>query len=245
MISDIIMQNRINSNYQGRRMIMICLVFIICHLSFCPVGAQSYTQRVQQNGGMPGKVTIHQDAAIDNLVNGVMTVVQQVPKQEKPAQRQQNTQRQQNNATAQRQPTQSQSQPQTQSQSQSHSQSQTPAEVEVPAKTESKVTETETELTPDTLLTDPKRMKKIVGYRIQAFVGGKTRADRQKAERTGEELRTIFPGHQVYVHFYSPRWICRMGNFRTLTEAKEVLDEVVKMGYDTATIVRGKITVPY
>jgi hypothetical protein len=36
-----------------------------------------------------------------------------------------------------------------------------------------------------------------------------------------------------------------MGNFRTLTEAKEVLDEVVKMGYDTATIVRGKITVPY
>ena len=106
--------------------------------------------------------------------------------------------------------------------------------------------DSDTELTPDTtLVTDPKRMKKIVGYRIQAFVGGKTRADRQKAERTGEELRTIFPGQQVYVHFYSPRWICRMGNFRTLTEAKEVLDEVVKMGYDTATIVRGKITVPY
>lgn len=227
MISDIIMQNRINSTYQERRMIMICLVFVICHLSFCPVGAQSYTQRVQQNTGMPGKVTIHQDAAIDNLVNGLMAT--QPPKQEKSAQRQQNTsQRQQNNAVQQRQ------------------QTHTPADADVPNKTVSKLMESETELTPDTtLVTDPKRMKKIVGYRIQAFVGGKTRADRQKAERTGEELRTIFPGQQVYVHFYSPRWICRMGNFRTLTEAKEVLDEVVKMGYDTATIVRGKITVPY
>ena len=36
-----------------------------------------------------------------------------------------------------------------------------------------------------------------------------------------------------------------MGNFRTLDEAKEVLDEVVRMGYDTATLVRGKVTVAY
>ena len=36
-----------------------------------------------------------------------------------------------------------------------------------------------------------------------------------------------------------------MGNFRTITEAKEMLDEVVRMGYDSATLVRGKITVPY
>ena len=105
-------------------MIMICLVFVICHLSFCPVGAQSYTQRVQQNTGMPGKVTIHQDAAIDNLVNGLMAT--QPPKQEKPAQRQQNTsQRQQNNAVQQRQ------------------QTHTPADADVPNKTLSKLMKSE------------------------------------------------------------------------------------------------------
>ena len=36
-----------------------------------------------------------------------------------------------------------------------------------------------------------------------------------------------------------------MGDFRTIAEAREVYNEVVKMGYDTATIVRGQIYVPY
>ncbi len=84
-----------------------------------------------------------------------------------------------------------------------------------------------------------------MGYRIQVYVGGKTRAAKQKAESTASAIKTLFPQHKVYVHFYSPRWICRMGNFRTLAEAKEVLDEVVRMGYDTATLVRGRVTVPY
>jgi hypothetical protein len=77
------------------------------------------------------------------------------------------------------------------------------------------------------------------------FVGGKTRADKRKAESTASTIRSLFPEHKVYVHFYSPRWICRMGNFRTLDEAREMLNKVVSMGYDTATLVRGQVTVPY
>jgi hypothetical protein len=30
-----------------------------------------------------------------------------------------------------------------------------------------------------------------------------------------------------------------------MEEAREMLSEVVKMGYDQATLVRGKVTVPY
>ena len=54
-----------------------------------------------------------------------------------------------------------------------------------------------------------------------------------------------FPDQPVYVHFYSPRWICRMGNFRELGEAKKVLAKVRALGYRQACLVKGQITVQY
>jgi hypothetical protein len=80
---------------------------------------------------------------------------------------------------------------------------------------------------------------------VQAFAGGNSRRDRQKAEQTGNQLRSLFPGEQVYTHFYSPRWICRIGNYRTYEEALKMLEEVKKLGYSSATIVKGKISVAY
>ena len=51
-------------------MIVIVLSFIIYHLSFSPVSAQTFTQRVQQPAQTgKGSVTIHQSQAIDQLVN--------------------------------------------------------------------------------------------------------------------------------------------------------------------------------
>ena len=87
--------------------------------------------------------------------------------------------------------------------------------------------------------------KKITGYRVQAYSGGNSRADRQKAESIGNAIKQRFPDLPVYVHFYSPRWICRVGNFRTYQEANEVLAEIKDMGYRQACIVKGKITVAY
>ena len=96
---------------------------------------------------------------------------------------------------------------------------------------------------PDTLDTIPKRTVKTTGYRVQVLAGGNTRQDRQRAEQAGRSLRSLFPGEEVYVHFYPPRWICRLGNYRTYEEAHEKMLEVRKLGYDAATIVKGKITV--
>ena len=87
--------------------------------------------------------------------------------------------------------------------------------------------------------------RKVTGYRVQAYSGGNSRADRQKAENIGNAIKMRFPDLPVYVHFYSPRWICRVGNFRTYQEANEVLKEVKEMGYRQACIVKGKITVAY
>ena len=56
-------------------------------------------------------------------------------------------------------------------------------------------------------------------------------------------IKMRFPDQPIYVHFYSPRWICRVGNYRSLGEAEKMLRAVRKMGYKAATIVKGKITV--
>ena len=84
---------------------------------------------------------------------------------------------------------------------------------------------------------------KVSGYRVQVYAGGNQRKDRQQATRVGNEIKSLFPSQPVYVHFYSPRWLCRMGNFRTYEEAHQVLTSVRKMGYNAATIIKDKITV--
>ena len=101
--------------------------------------------------------------------------------------------------------------------------------------------------TPDTADVHKKVMKgmKINGYRVQVFAGGNSRSDRLKAERAGDNMKSLFPSEPVYVHFYTPRWICRIGNYRTYEEAYEILKKVKQQGYDSAIIVKGKITVQY
>ena len=90
-----------------------------------------------------------------------------------------------------------------------------------------------------------KNSYKVMGYRVQAFAGGNTRNDRQKAEAVGNAIKRRFPEQPIYVHFYSPRWICRVGNFRTYEEAHAMLLEIREMGYKQASIVKGKISVQY
>ena len=84
---------------------------------------------------------------------------------------------------------------------------------------------------------------KITGYRVQAYSGTNSRDSRLKAEKIRNTIKMNFPDQPVYVHFYSPRWICRVGNYRTLEEAQAMLKKLQKLGISQATIVKGKITV--
>ena len=106
---------------------------------------------------------------------------------------------------------------------------------------------TDTSLPYDSIDHNRKIMKgqKVNGFRVQIFAGGNGRVDRQKAERIGDDIKTLFPNEPVYVHFYAPRWICRMGNYRTYEEAHDILTRVKSLGYPSAVIVKGKITVYY
>lgn len=203
-------------------------LIIACHAT--AAGAQAFTERLQKNVKNQGTVTVSQSAAIDELVNGTVRI---------------NTQQATAPAAA-----------------AAHAEAKAPATAAKPRPaqkpaTESPRRETHTgsaveaaEGTAETPVVDTSKKVmrgayKVDGYRVQAFAGGNTRRDRQQAERIGNEIKALFPAQPIYVHFYSPRWICRVGNFRTYEEAHQMLTELRKLGYKQALIVKGKITVQY
>lgn len=86
----------------------------------------------------------------------------------------------------------------------------------------------------------------IVGYRIQLYSGNDSRAARQKANAIGAKAKEAFPTLPVYTHFHSPRWICRVGDFRTYEEATAYLRQMRKEGaFNEASIVKCKIQIGY
>ncbi len=180
----------------------------------------SFTQRLQQSKNGEGKITVTQDKAIDELVNGPVvtapTRTKTTTTQQKPTETQQKT-------------------------------TEKPAEKKElePKAVAVEHHDTTTIGAPEEIQKKIMKGVKVAGYRVQVFAGGNTRNDRVKAERIGSEIKSLFPGVPVYVHFYSPRWICRMGNYRTYEEAHAVLERVKNNGYQSAIIVKGKIIVQY
>lgn len=85
--------------------------------------------------------------------------------------------------------------------------------------------------------------KKVNGFRVQVYAGGNSRDDKVKAQQAGSKVKAAMPHLPVYVHFNSPRWICRVGNFKTQQEANNVLRQVRNMGFKQATVVAQQITV--
>ena len=206
----------------------LVIILTLCAGCLLTASAQSsFTQRLQQSNTGEGKVTVTHDKSIDELVNG--------PKYEESVQQ-----------TVTSQPKTVTSQPKTVVQSQTE-----PAQhIEKPQ--QPTIVERREVLPDTTTATSEETRKKVMkggykinGYRVQVYAGGNSRDARVKAEKTGREINGFFPGEPVYVHFYSPRWICRMGNYRTYEEAHQVLNAVKKLGYNSAIIVKGKITVPY
>jgi hypothetical protein len=204
----------------GNKWILMTLFIIHCSLFVHNSAyAQTFTQRLQTSAKGEAKVTLHQDPAIDKLVNGPQPEIKAEPANSKNEEKLEKKRETRDKAPA--------------------ADKTTPDKAAAPhpenGGTENANAESEKNA----------RTYKTTGYRIQVYAGGNSRKDRQKAEEAGNELRMLFPTESVYVHFYSPRWICRMGNFRSYEEASQHLQEVKKLGYSAATIVKGKIVVPY
>ena len=191
-------------------------IIMLCAGILTSASAQTFTQRIQQKVDGMGTVTIHESDSINQLVNSA-TLGNTAAKQ----------------ATAGNRVT-----PAAPATANPHATATT---------TPKPVADDDTEEKDDAPVETTKKMLvggyKVQGYRVQAFAGGNSRKDRQKAERIGNDIKASFPDEPVYVHFYSPRWICRVGNYRTYEEAHQMLVSLRKMGFTQSTIVKGKITV--
>lgn len=227
---------------------VIFLFITLCSVS--AANAQTYLEHLQQKKQGQASVTVKQSKEIDDLVNGSNTTPQ---KDEKPLK---------DTKTYQQKTSEKETQPNplgTHKAAKDSAKKEQPvlkenadkrgeaARFNVPTTKKNEKNE-DSEMDIPTVDLRKKVMRKsykVTGYRVQAYAGGNSRADRQRAEQIGNSIKVKYPDQPVYVHFYSPRWICRVGNYRSYEEAQNMLRQVRAMGYRAATIVKGKITVQY
>lgn len=188
--------------------------------------AQNYTDHLQEQRAGQGTVRVVESKAISDLVNG--TALQQTSA----------------TATA----SASKKAEKTSSNSKATEPTHKPTETtHKPTETSSNLHKTETgDQSQSETTTDTRRKvmrgQKVQGYRVQVYSGGNSRDDKNKAQRIGNAMKEAFPTQPVFVHFYSPRWVCRIGNFLEREDANECLKQVRALGYSQACIVKGTIT---
>ena len=88
-----------------------------------------------------------------------------------------------------------------------------------------------------------KGTQKVRGFRVQVYSGGNTRIAHQQADKAGQKAKELFPDQPVYVHFYSPRWMCLVGNFTNYNAAKKIMRTLRSEGYPHANVVRMMVTI--
>ncbi|MBR6340124.1 MAG: SPOR domain-containing protein [Alloprevotella sp.] len=79
------------------------------------------------------------------------------------------------------------------------------------------------------------------GYRVQVFTGGNKRKDRLEAQKMQKKCKETFPELAAYVHFVSPHWVCRIGDFRRREDAQRYVKKANSKLTFEARIVRSNI----
>lgn len=200
--------------------ILFCLA-----LALTSANAQTFLDDLRTDKANQGQVTVTQSKDIDELVNGT----QQPPQAEK------------SEHTDSKQPS-----PTTTSPTSSTEENKAPSHAATPAPSSSVSDDfMREEGVVDMRKKLMRNSYKTQGYRIQVFSGGNSRLDKQKAQTAGAVMKSNFPSEPIYVHFYSPSWKCRMGNYRTIEEARRLLKKVKQLGYPQANIIKGTISVQY
>ena len=213
--------------------------------------AQTYLEHLKQKNQGQGVVTVNQNKAIDELVNGKLIAPQDNKTKTTPQPQKNLTDTQRKNTETQHKATEPQHKEGTATTQHklapdSLKKNETAKEGNHESNTQKAENKEETDMpVVDMRKKVMRKSYKVTGYRVQVYAGGNSRNDRLKAEQTGNNIKMKFPDQPVYVHFYSPRWICRMGNFRSLGEAQKVLAKVKALGYRQACLVKGQITVQY
>lgn len=90
------------------------------------------------------------------------------------------------------------------------------------------------------------RSSKINGYRIQVYAGSNSRESRAEAHRMEAKVKQYFGEYKVYTSFNnpSPRWVCRVGDFRSIEEADAAMRRLKKTGvFKEVSIVKEQVII--
>lgn len=86
---------------------------------------------------------------------------------------------------------------------------------------------------------------KVRGFRVQVYAGNGSRVARGEAQEVAEKIKSAFPELPVYTFFQSPRWLCRVGDFRSVEEADAAMRMLRNTGhFKEVSIVREIINLP-
>lgn len=87
-----------------------------------------------------------------------------------------------------------------------------------------------------------KNVQKVQGFRVQVYAGNNSQQARTEATQMAEKVKTLFPELDVYTQFVSPRWLCRVGDYRSIEEADAVMRQLKSAGnFKEVSIVRSLI----
>ena len=85
---------------------------------------------------------------------------------------------------------------------------------------------------------------KTRGYRVQVYAGNNSRVSRNEANSVARQVEAEFPDLPVYTYFRPPRWLCRVGDFKTIEEADAAMRRLkATRHFREVSIVREQINI--
>lgn len=88
------------------------------------------------------------------------------------------------------------------------------------------------------------KVLKTSGYRVQVYAGNNSRAAKEEAARIASQVKDYFPDLAIYTRFSNPRWICRVGDYRSVEEADAMMRRLRSTGvFKEVSIVKEQINI--
>lgn len=92
---------------------------------------------------------------------------------------------------------------------------------------------------------EAQRTLKARGFRVQVYAGNNSRQARNEANSVAEKVKEKFPDMPIYTYFQPPRWLCRVGDFKSIEEAHVAMRKLKASGsFKEVSIVREQINIP-
>ena len=96
-----------------------------------------------------------------------------------------------------------------------------------------------------TIRQDPKITGLIGSIYTGNVTGGEQKMLKARGYNVAAKVKEEFPDMPVYAYFQPPRWLCRVGDFRSIEEADAAMRRLKATGvFKEVSIVREQINIP-